>query len=126
MSVEFRLLRPVSLIALTAAAVFAAEAPVDLSGLVNQPWTFSGSNSGLINGNTFPAGDQNFGGIPFSIPAGPNNYWSSATAANFGAGTVSLVIPVGVFGVTSAFTLMNSVWGQPGPDSYVTVTFTAE
>lgn len=30
---------------------------------------------------------------------------------------------MGVFGVTSAFTLINAVWGQPGPNSYVSLTF---
>jgi hypothetical protein len=30
--------------------------------------------AGIINGDTFPTGIQNFGGVPLSIPTGPNNY----------------------------------------------------
>ena len=41
-----------------------------------------------------------------------------------GAGVVSVTIPVGVSGVTSAFTLMNTMWGQPGPNASAFVTFT--
>jgi hypothetical protein len=58
------------------------------------------------------------------IPAGPNNYWNAGAAADFGSGTVSVTIPVGVSGVTSVFTVLNTMWGQPGPKAYVFVTFT--
>ena len=61
---------------------------------------------------------QNFGGVPFAIPAGPNNYWAAAAAANFGPGTVCLTIPVGVSGVTSVFTVLNTMWGWAGPNAY--------
>src|ERR1022692_267985 len=112
-------------IAFTAAAsARAGEIPIDISGLVNEPWTFSGPDgAGIINGSTYPTGNQNFGGIPFAIPIGPNNYWEGAAAANFGSGTVSLTIPIGVPGVTSVFTLLNSMWGHAGPQAYLFVTF---
>lgn len=44
-------------------------------------------------------------------------------AANCESGTVSLTIPVGVSGVTSAFTLLNTMWGQAGPKAYLYITF---
>ncbi|HUO30875.1 MAG TPA: hypothetical protein VMU80_16745 [Bryobacteraceae bacterium] len=110
-------------IALTAAAR-AGEVPVDLSSLANEPWTFSNAPGGasVYNPNTFPIGAQSFGGVPFVIPA-PNNYWNGAAAADFGPGVVSLTIPVGEYGVTSAFTLINTFWGFPGPTPYLHVTF---
>ena len=63
-------------IAFTAAAsARAGEVTVDISGLANEPWTYVGPNDFLIiNGSTFPTGNQNFGGVPFAIPTGPNNY----------------------------------------------------
>jgi len=113
-------------IAFTAASLRAGEIPIDISGLANEPWTFSGAPGGasIINGYTFPVGSQNFGGVPFAIPTGPNNYWNGAAAAGFGSSVVSLTIPVGVYGVTSAFTLLNTFWGWSGPTAYLYVTFT--
>jgi hypothetical protein len=93
--------------------------------LANEPWTYVGPNDFLIiNGDTFPAGNQNLGGVPFSIPISPNNYWGAGAAADFGPGAVSLTIPVGVSGVTSVFTLINTMWGWAGPKAYLYVTFT--
>ena len=106
-------------IALTGTAIArAGEIPIDISGLVNAPWSYQ-----LSNPSTFPTGNLNFGGIPFSIPTGPNNYWSGAQATDAGSGTATLTIPVGVAGVISAFTLLNTTCGQPGPRAYLFVTF---
>jgi hypothetical protein len=105
-------------------AADAGEIPIDVSSVVNEPWTFSGPDgAGIINGSTFPSGSQNFGGVPFMIPAGPNNYWNGAAAADFGAGTVHVTVPIGLAGVTSVFTLINTFWGEPGPDAYLSITF---
>jgi hypothetical protein len=102
----------------------AGEIPIDLSALANEPWTYVGPNDFIIiNGGTFPTGTQNLGGVPFAIPAGQNNYWAGAAAADFGPGTVNLTIPVGVYGVTSVFTVLNSMWGWPGPKAYLFITF---
>lgn len=79
-----------SLIAIVFTAVAAAnagETPIDISNLVNEPWTFAGDPiDALLNGSTFPTGTQNFGGVPFAIPSGPNNYWNAGAAAHFGSG----------------------------------------
>jgi hypothetical protein len=107
-----------------APALRAGEIPIDISSLANEPWTYVGPNDFLIiNGSTFPTGTQNFGGVPFAIPTGPNNYWAAAAAANFGPGVVSLTIPVGVSGVTSVFTVLNTMWGWAGPKAYLFITF---
>lgn len=92
-------------------------------GEVNEPWTYSACFGGIINGYTFPTANQNFGGVPFSIAIGPNNYWSGADAANCGSDTAVLTIPVGLSGVTSVFTVLGTAWGQPGPHAYLSVTF---
>jgi hypothetical protein len=106
-----------------AASVRAGEIPIDISALANAPWTFVGPNGfEILNGSTFPTGNQNFGGVPFSIPTGTNNYWAGGAAANFGPCTVSLTIPVGVSRVTSVLTLLNTMWSQPGPHAYLFVT----
>jgi hypothetical protein len=58
-------------VAFTAAAVRAGEIPIDIGALANEPWTYVGPNDFLIiNGSTFPTGNQNFGGVPLAIPAG--------------------------------------------------------
>lgn len=36
---------------------------------------------------------------------------------------MNLTIPVGVYGVTSVFTVLNSMWGWAGPKAYLFVTF---
>jgi hypothetical protein len=43
--------------------------------------------------------------------------------AGGGSGVVSVTIPVGISGVTSAFTWLNTENGQPGPEAYLYVTF---
>ena len=105
--------------------ICAGEIPIDIGALVNDPWTYlpPTCQGGINNGGTFPSGNQNFGGVPFAIPTGPNNYWNGGVAANCGSGTVSLTIPVGVTGVTSVFTLLNTMWGQAGPNAYLFITF---
>ena len=118
MKVNFRLACSIVAIAFAAASARAGEIPIDISSLVNAPWSYQLSNPG-----TFPTGNLNFGGIPFSIPTGPNNYWSGIEASNMGPGTVSVTVPVGVAGATSAFTLLNTTCGQPGPKAYLFVTF---
>jgi hypothetical protein len=76
------------------ASARAGELPIDISAFANEPWVAVPNGCGLSNGDTYPAGAQNFGGVPFEIPTAPNNYWSACAAANFGSGTVSLTVPV--------------------------------
>jgi hypothetical protein len=124
MKVNFRLACSILAIAFTAASSRAGEIPVDISAQVNALWTSPFCDNSIVNGSTFPSGSQNYGSVPFAIPASPNNYWSGSVAGNCGPGAVSLTIPVGVSGVTSAFTLLNTFRGEAGPDAYLYVTFT--
>ena len=74
-----------------------------------------------IGTNSFPDGPAVLGGIPFNRPSGGLNAWGG----NIGdySSQRSVDIPVGVYGVSSVYTLINSVWGQPGPQSYATLWF---
>jgi len=124
MKASFRFVRIMAAIAFTGASARAGETPIDISSLVNAAWTSAFCDNSILNATTFPSGSQNFGGVPFAIPAGPNNYWSGSLAGNCGSGIVSLTIPVGLSGVTSAFTLLNTFRGQAGPNAYLYITFT--
>jgi hypothetical protein len=125
MKVSTRLACSIIALAFAATCARAGEIPIDISSLVNEPWAYSGPcGGGIPNPDTFPTGNQNLGGVPMAIPTGPNNVWLGAVVADCGAGNVSLAIPVGVTDVTSVFTLLNTFWGQPGPASYLFITFT--
>ena len=97
---------------------------VDLSGIANFSWTGSSAGSIIANGNTFPTGSQTYNGIPFSIPSGTANVWLGNTAAGGGSGTVTATVNPDVSNVVTAYTLINTFWGQPGPSSYLSLTFT--
>src|SRR5579871_5132893 len=79
------------------------------------------ATSGINNGNTFPTGNQTLGGVPFSIPSGQNNYWSAYVQG--GSNPITLSIPVGFANVDQIHTLINTYWGQSGPNSYASLTF---
>lgn len=88
------------------------------------PFTYNAqfATSGINNGSTFPTGNQTLGGVPFSIPSGQNNYWSAYVQG--GANPITLTIPVGLANVDQIHTLINTYWGQAGPNSYASLTFT--
>lgn len=68
----------------------------------------------MSGGKDYPHGYSVLGGVPFDIPdQGDNNAWHSNTAASGGGGTVSIDIPVGLYGAATAHTLINTYWGKP-------------
>jgi hypothetical protein len=70
---------------------------------------------------TYPTGDVTFAGVPFSIPTSGNNIvWNNNGPHN---GTIVKDFPVGVSGVTQVQTLINTTFGQPGPNSYLQLEF---
>jgi len=71
----------------------------------------------------FPEGELNCSGISFSIPVGGNNYWSSRWASGLTSAEVSIDIDVGVSDVRQVHTMINTAWGQPGPEIYTTLEF---
>jgi hypothetical protein len=91
--------------------------PIDIARLVN--------NGDLYNPELAPAGTLMLAGVPFMIPDGNDRYWRGTVAAENGARPVSLVIPVNRTSVSTAYFLLNTEWGQPGPPSYLTLIFDA-
>ena len=57
----------------------------------------------------YPEGDVILASIPFSIPTGGNNMWSSSYSD---PNPHQIDISVGVSGVSKVYTLINSAWGQ--------------
>ena len=65
---------------------------------------------------SFPEGNVVLGGIPFNIPVGGNNEWTSGNGGgefDSSKGIFTLTIPVNIAGVDSVYTLINSSWGVP-------------
>jgi hypothetical protein len=71
-------------------------------------------------------GSQVFNGVPFEIPSGASNAWNAHAAAGGGSGTVTQDIAVGIPGVTVVYTIINTYWGEFGPNSYLSLTFTGD
>lgn len=63
------------------------------------------------------------GGVPFHISPTGDNIFNSNVAAGQGPGAVSLDLPINLAGVSSVHTLINTGWGQPGPDAFASLTF---
>jgi hypothetical protein len=91
--------------------------PVDISGLAN--------DSSAWNEETSPAGPRILAGVPFLIPDGAKRFWDAGTPMR-GAQPSTLTIPVKLAGISKAFFLMNTLWGQPGPESYLGVAFAGD
>ncbi len=100
---------------------------VDISSQANFSW----SGSGLLP--DAPTGSATLGGIPFNIASNGagNQAWNGAVAAggapngsNGGPGTESITMDVNVYGITNVYTLINTWWGQAGPNCYAWLTFT--
>jgi serine/threonine protein kinase len=73
-----------------------------------------------------PTGNVTLGGIPFNIAsnAAGNQGWSAQYAGDDSDGHKSITISVNVYGVTDVYTLINTIYGRPGPTSYAWLTFT--
>jgi hypothetical protein len=112
---KFRCLALVVTTGILAADAQATFIPVDFSSFHNVRL-----QSIQPNANQFPEGDNlQLGGVPFDIPAGGLNVWSA------GPGNTTITVPVGIFGVDKVHTLINTGWGQPGPNSYAAIEFIA-
>lgn len=69
----------------------------------------------------FPTGSQTLGGVPFGIATTTNNIWYSRYAS--GGTTRTLSLEVNQAGVTTVHTLINTIWGQQGPQCYAWIEF---
>ncbi len=71
--------------------------------------------------NTFLVGNLTFNGVPFNIPETGNNIWDSYSAT--GTNPRFIDISINKFGITEVHTLINSSYGQRGPNSYAFIEF---
>jgi hypothetical protein len=69
-----------------------------------------------------PAGNVTLGGIPFQLGVSGNNVWNSYYPVN-APNPRSIDIGVNIFGVSEVNTLINTLWGKPGPSSYASLEF---
>ena len=88
--------------------------PVDLSAACNWTW------KDVTGMDAEPAGSVDVAGEPFVTPGSGNDCWNANLA---GANPVTLTLPVKRDGVKTVHTLINTLFGQPGPSSYATVSF---
>jgi hypothetical protein len=104
-------------IAAVPTAASAATVTIDLSPYSNGNW--SGEGFGSV-----PKGNVTLGGTPFQIAAATPDYAGYWTAANVGGSNPKvLTVATNVYGVTDAYSLINTFWGRTGSDA--TVTFNA-
>lgn len=81
----------------------------------------------LANGATFPYGNQTYNGVPMALGGGPdvNTPWGWNGHEVPGGNPHVLTVSVNAFGVTHGYSLMNTLWGQSGPTSYLSIQFNA-
>jgi hypothetical protein len=104
--------------------------PVDISAQANftwvsQPQTDPNGKMGIY----FPGGPVGLvtlGGVPFNLKSNGAGYqaWNAHVAAGGGGGQQTITIPVGQFGVTDVYTLINTYWGLSGPGCAAWLIFT--
>ncbi|HRF60375.1 MAG TPA: PEP-CTERM sorting domain-containing protein [Fimbriimonadaceae bacterium] len=92
---------------------------INLAPVANARLQNAGTSDGIWFPNIF-TGNVTRNGVPFYIPSAGDNYWSSKVGIG---GTKSVTIPVGKFGVSRVFTLMNTFWGSSLLISRPTVEF---
>ncbi len=121
-------MRPITLLVLSACTIPAAAqhfAPVDLAAKVNMPR----NDSIMANGSLFPFGSVTLGCVPFEMEgdadAGVVWAWTPYRVAGGDSGAVTSETFDINRPATRVFTLINTLWGAPGPDSYLSLTFEA-
>ena len=100
---------------------------VDLSGIVNVPF------SGEFGGSTFPTGNHTYNGVPFNIAnvavagGGFNNFWTGggSTTAATAAYTLTLTFN-NILNVSNVYTMINTLWGTTNTNpTPLSITFNA-
>jgi hypothetical protein len=101
--------------ALAGTAQAANYTTIDLSSYANDSWAQTWGVS------SFPTGSQTFNGTPFNIASDANGARYASAYLN---STNVITIATNIAQATNAFSLINTIWGQPGPNSYLSITFT--
>jgi hypothetical protein len=104
--------------------------PINMSSEAN--FTFAGEVSvpGDLQNTIYlpgaPTGSVTLGGVPFDLASNGSGdqAWSAEVAANGGSSQVSVTVPIGLYGATTVYTLINTMWGAAGPNSYASLVFT--
>jgi hypothetical protein len=92
---------------------------IDLSAYCNNSLqTFA---NGREHTSLYPKGSVVLGGVPFSIPEHGNNAWDAARIAP--SGTVTLDVPIGVYGLSEVHTLIFTSKGLADGNSYACLQF---
>lgn len=72
--------------------------------------------------SVYPSGSPVvLGDVPFDIPSVGNNFIETST---FGDTVVALEFPIGLANVAGVHTLINTYWGEIGPGTLASLTFT--
>ena len=102
--------------------------PVDFSSQANFTWvtqaeTDPDGTSGIYMPGG-PVGAVTLGGVPFDITSNQQGLqaWNGWMGGQLGQ--ESMTIPVGVYGATAVYTLINTYWDLPGPGSDAWLIFT--
>jgi len=90
--------------------------PVDFSAQANVGL----ADSQIIAAATFPVGNLVLGDVPFEIGETGPILWSPD---RLGTGAHTLSIPVTIASPREVHTLINTYWGQPGPESFAHIEF---
>jgi len=102
--------------------------PVSFSNQANFTWVGEETDPSGLTGIYFPGGPVGpvtLGGVPFNISSNASAYqaWNGYFAAGGTANPASIKIPVGIYGVTTVYTLINTFWELPGPSSDASLIF---
>ena len=108
-----------------------AYSPVDFSSQADFTWLATQTDPIGATATYFPGGpvgSVTLGGIPFNIRSNAAGFeawngWVAAGGPGSTDGTVTLTIPVNVYGATSVYSLINTYWGSASA-SYTALVFT--
>ncbi len=110
----FRLLAALTTLSMLSALAVAQLTPIDLSALAN-----FNRRTLCCGAGEFPVGNVAFLGIPFNMgpTSGNNSIYLS------GPNPVTIEIPINSGPINRVHTIINTEWGQPGPNSYLRIEF---
>ena len=106
-----------------AAGSLAQYVPVDFSSQFNM----SRNHVYLANGGMMPYGNQVFNGVPMAMggSADIDTPWAWTGLGLSQEVSQILHIDTNIVGARNVFSMISTFWGQPGPNSYLSVTFNA-
>lgn len=106
-----------------AAASMGQFVTVDFSSQFNM----SRNHPYLANGGAMPYGNQTFNGVPMAMGGDANidTLWAWTGLGLSQEVTQILHVDTNIAGARNVYSMINTFWGQGGPNSYLSVTFNA-